>query len=224
MLKFLSSIVVLLFLSFIGLYAREKAKSVEQEEVSLNEDLMREHGILNRLLLIYQEIAGRIEKKQDFPMDSLVKSATLMRDFIENYHEKLEEDYIFPRFEKAGQLTDLVRTLRRQHEAGRKITDYILAHANEKSLKDPSQQESIALYLSLYIRMFRPHEAREDTVLFPALHQLISREEYEKLGDKFEEIEHQQFGEDGFERAVHKVAEIEKQLGIYNLSQFTAQN
>lgn len=58
--------------------------------------------------------------------------------------------------------------------------------------------------------MFRPHEAREDTVLFPALHKLLSKEEYDELGEKFEVIEHQQFGEDGFEKAVSKVADIEK--------------
>ncbi len=69
--------------------------------------------------------------------------------------------------------------------------------------------------------MFRPHEAREDTVLFPAFRKLLSKEEYEKLGDKFEEIEHQHFGEDGFGKAVNQITDIEKQLGIYNLSQFT---
>ena len=31
---------------------------------------------------------------------------------------KSEEDYVFPRFRAAGQMTDLVGTLLRQHEAG----------------------------------------------------------------------------------------------------------
>lgn len=42
-----------------------------------------------------------------------------------------------------------------------------------------------------------------------------------RLGDVFEDKEHQLFGEDGFEKTVAKVSEIEKLLGIYNLSQFT---
>lgn len=195
----------------------------EQEEVSANEDLMREHGILNRLLLIYQEIARRIEHNQNFPIDSLAKSVKLVRDFLENYHEKLEEEYIFPRFEKANQLVDLVHTLKDQHDAGRKLTDYILSHANEKALRDEEQRYILSHYLKLYVRMFRPHEAREDTVLFPAFHKLLTPEEYKKIGDKFEDKEHELFGEDGFDKAVNQVAEIEKQLGIYNLSQFTPQ-
>lgn len=196
-------------------------QAMAKEEVSANEDLMREHGILNRLLLIYQEIARRIEKKQDFPIEALAKSSKLVRDFLENYHEKLEEEFIFPRFEKANQLVDLVHTLKDQHDAGRKLTDYILSHANEQALRDEEQRYLLSHYLRLYIRMFRPHEAREDTVLFPAFHKLISPEEYEKLGDKFEEIEQQHFGKDGFENIVKQVTEIERQLGIYNLSQFT---
>ncbi len=100
-------------------------------------------------------------------------------------------------------------------------TFYIFSHANTETLRDEEQRHLLSHYLRLYIRMFRPHEAREDTVLFPAFRRLLSHEEYEKLGDQFEEREHQLFGEDGFEKTVNQVAEIEKQLGIYNLSQFT---
>lgn len=212
-----------LFIPTLTFSENKPLKSIEQEEVSPNEDLMREHGILNRLLLIYQEIVRRIESNQDFPIDSLVKSAKLVRDFLENYHEKLEEDHIFPLFKKENPLFDLVQTLKDQHDAGRKLTDYILSHANEQSLRNQEERYVLSHYLKLYIRMFRPHEAREDTVLFPAFRKILSSQEYEKLGDKFEEIEHKLFGENGFNRIVNQVADIEKQLGIYNLSQFTPQ-
>jgi hemerythrin-like domain-containing protein len=191
------------------------------EEVSANEDLMREHGVLNRLLLIYQEIASRIDAKKELPKDILMRSAKLVRNFLENYHEKIEEEFIFPRFEKAQQMLDLVAILKDQHNVGRKLTDYILVHADDVVNLDEGKRKLLSEYLKYYVRMFRPHEAREDTILFPAFHKLITEEEYDKLGDRFEQIEQQHFGEDGFEKAVEQVAEIEKQLGIYNLSQFT---
>jgi hemerythrin-like domain-containing protein len=202
---------------------KTEEKDIEQEEVSPNEDLMREHGILNRLLLIYQEISRRIDNHESFPIKSLSDSANIVRSFLEDYHEKLEEDFIFPVFEKAGKQVELVKTLREQHNAGRSLTDYILKHSKEDLLKDEIQRMLLSDYLKLYVRMFRPHEAREDTVLFPAFKQLISKDEYNRLGDVFEDKEHQLFGEDGFEKTVTKVSEIEKQLGIYNLSQFTPQ-
>jgi hypothetical protein len=69
--------------------------------------------------------------------------------------------------------------------------------------------------------MYLPHESREDTVLFPAFRKLVPGSEYDALGEEFENKEHQLFGEGGFESVVDKVAAIEKQLGIYDLAQFT---
>jgi hypothetical protein len=69
--------------------------------------------------------------------------------------------------------------------------------------------------------MYRPHEAREDTVLFPSLYKLISAKQIADLGEQFEEKEHQLLGAEGFEKAVDDVAAVEKQLGIYDLSKFT---
>lgn len=197
------------------------AEDSKKEEVSANEDLMREHGILNRLLLIYQEIARKIDNHEPFDVSSLAEAVNIARNFIEDYHEKLEEEFIFSKFEKAGKQLELVKTLKEQHNAGRNLTDYILAHAKEENLKDDIQKLLLSDYLKLYIRMFRPHEAREDTILFPEFKKLISKEEYDRLGDVFEDKEHELFGEDGFEKNVKKIEEIEKKLKIYNLNEFT---
>src|SRR5262249_33252662 len=72
-----------------------------------------------------------------------------------------------------------------------------------------------------FIRMYRPHEAREDTVLFPAFHALFTEEEFDKLGDQFEQKEQQLLGSGGFEGTVEQVAQLERALGIYDLSKFT---
>ena len=42
------------------------------------------------------------------------------------------------------------------------------------------------------------------------------------MGDKFEEIEQQQFGKDGYEDAVKQIGDIEGALGFADLSQFAA--
>ena len=72
-----------------------------------------------------------------------------------------------------------------------------------------------------FVRMYEPHEAREDTVLFPALRSILSKHEFDTLGEEFETKEHQLFGEEGFDKIVDQVAGIEKRLGIYDLAQFT---
>src|SRR5581483_1850004 len=196
-----------------------------EEDVSPTEDLMREHGLLNRVLLVYEECLRRIDasvaQALRFDPKLLADSASIIRRFIEDYHEKLEEDYIFPRFEKAHQLTDLVKVLRRQHEAGRNDTEKIQKLSTAAALKQPASRGEVAGAISHFVRMYRPHEAREDTVLFPALHSLVSQHEYDALGEDFEKREHELFGAEGFEGEVEKVAEIEKSLGIYDLAKFT---
>jgi hemerythrin-like domain-containing protein len=196
-------------------------KNEEEEDIAPPEDLMREHGVLKRVLLVYEEAIRRIDAKQDLPPDTVRNSATIIRTFIEDYHEKLEEDHLFPRFEKAGQLTDLTHVLRAQHQAGRRVTDEVMQLATAQSLKQPQAATMLRDLLRQFNRMYAPHEAREDTVLFPALRRLVSKEEYAALGEDFEKKEHEVFGDEGFEKMVDRVAAIEKTLGIYDLAQFT---
>ena len=189
------------------------------EDVSTNEDLMREHGILKRVLIAYDEIIRRIRANQDFPPAAVTDGATIIRKFIEDYHEKLEEDHLFPRFRQAHKLEDLVTVLYAQHRAGRRITARVLAAAG--SLRSKENRLKLADDLEAFNRMYSPHEAREDTVLFPALHKIVTPHEYDAMGEQFEKIERQTFGGDGFDIYLDKVAALEKQLGIYDLSQFT---
>jgi hemerythrin-like domain-containing protein len=193
----------------------------DEEEISAPEDLMREHGVLNRILLIYEEGIRRLRAKQDVPPEVFHKPAALVRYFVEDYHEKLEETFIFPAFEKQNKLVELVTVLKQQHVAGRRVTDVVLQYAVGDQFHKADSRKKVIQSCEAFIRMYRPHETREDTVLFPALNKVIGAKEVKNLGEQFEEKEHKLFGGDGFEKAVDEVATIEKQLGIYDLASFT---
>jgi len=203
------------------LHGGEKEEQSKEIDVGPPEDLMREHGVLKRVLLIYGEALRRLDARQVFPPEALSDAAKIIRTFVEDYHEKLEEDFLFPRFEKANQLVDLVKVLRTQHQAGRRVTDVTMRFANLQSLKNDSERAQLIASMEQFIRMYNPHEAREDTVLFPAFRKIVSPHEFDSLGEDFEKKEDELFGEDGFEKVVDKVAGIEKRLGIYDLAQFT---
>ncbi len=208
--------------SVIGAAALARAHVAEKEtDVLPVEDLMREHGVLKRVLLVYGEAVRRIEAGEELPSEALTAATWVIRSFIEDYHEKLEEEVLFPRFKEAGVMTELVKILARQHQAGRKLTEKTLELATPGALKEGGNRAELAGSLRSFIRMYAPHEAREDTVLFPAVHRLWKPEEYVRMGDGFEKREHDLFGEHGFESIVDRVAGIEKQFGIYDLAQFT---
>jgi hemerythrin-like domain-containing protein len=211
-------------LSVLPAWTLQKSPTKQDEElfeVTPTEDLMREHGLLNRVLLIYEECDRRIVAKSDFDPKALAESAGIIRNFIESYHEKLEEDHLFPRFRKAGKLVELVDTLQAQHAAGRRVTEEIQRLAGLVTFKQDNDRKFVGSLLKMFIHMYRPHEAREDTILFPTLHTIISKSEYDALGEDFEKKEHEMFGAEGFEGMVEKVGGIEKQLGIYDLAKFT---
>jgi hemerythrin-like domain-containing protein len=198
---------------------RGDAKGAKEEDVSPAEDLMREHGVLNRILLVYEECGRRLDDAT--ALDALAAAAGIIKRFVEDYHEKLEEDFLFPRFEKAGKHVELVATLRRQHQAGRRLTEQILRRANRSAAQDAAAKKELGVAMQAFVRMYRPHESREDTVLFPALPEVIGHKELEELGESFEEKEHALFGKEGFEGIVVQVAKLETQLGIHDLDQFT---
>jgi hemerythrin-like domain-containing protein len=208
-------------LTLLGLPGIARADEKDEEDVSPPEDLMREHGVLNRILLIYDEYLRRLHAGEKVEPGLLAAAAKIVRMFIEDYHEKLEEDHLFPRFEKAGKQVELVKVLRDQHQAGRRLTDEILQSATPAAMAEARGVKKLTHALAQFNRMYRPHEAREDTVLFPALREIMKPKEFDAMGEQFEEREHQLFGEHGFENIVAQVAELEKGLGIYDLGRFT---
>ena len=163
---------------------------------------------------MYGEVIRRVQAKQEVKPAIVSQSAEIVRAFIEDYHERDEEEFIFPRFQKGqGKLTELVNVLQQQHRAGRTLTAEILRHAGR-------DRQQLVLAMSQFVRMYEPHAAREDTVLFPAFRRLIGPKELDKLKDVFEDKEKALPG-GGFEKRVDDVAAIERALGIEDLALFT---
>ena len=203
-----------------GAGGKQKAAEKREEDVTPPEDLMREHGVLDRVLLLYEAGIRKFSSNEDFDPGLITQSAGIIRDFINNYHEKSEEAHVFPRFRKAGQMTDLVNTLLRQHDAGRKVTETILKLA-PSGRSNADDRKQLVSAMQSFITMYRPHAAREDTDLFPKLKDVVSPNEYDAMAEDFEKKEHQLFGDDGFEKMAARVAQLEQQMGIQDLSQFT---
>src|SRR5689334_2446068 len=55
--------------------------------VTAPEDLMKEHGVLNRCLLIYEEGLRRLREGEEVSPNVFNHTAVLVRRFVEEYHE-----------------------------------------------------------------------------------------------------------------------------------------
>jgi hemerythrin-like domain-containing protein len=189
--------------------------------VSAVEDLMREHGVLRRVLNLYAEVAERLDGGvTGVDAAALGEAAALFRTFGEDYHERaLEERFIFPELQRAGGAAGLVDGLLAQHQRGREITDYIIAAAQRSAL---GAAHTLASALRSMTRMYDAHAAWEDTIVFPAWKHAVGSQRLTESAEQFEDIERRQVGRDGFNEAVRRVKALEERLGVTGLGQFTA--
>ncbi|MGA2921362.1 MAG: hemerythrin domain-containing protein [Candidatus Sulfotelmatobacter sp.] len=200
------------------------AKENEKEpEVSATEDLMREHGVIRRALLVYFETVPKL-RQNPASVDAAAprQIAQLFRTFGEDYHERmLEEQHIFPQVRKQGaELQRYADILTAQHNRGREITGYVLAVTNSPRIST-ANAEPLAKVFESFVLMHENHAAREDTIVFPAWKKNFSNKQLDEISDQFEDIEHKMFGKGGFEDAEKQISSIEGAPGFVDLSQFT---
>jgi hemerythrin-like domain-containing protein len=190
-----------------------------------DDDLMREHGVLKRVLLCYRAMTTQVQAGHPLAAAHVQDSALIIHDFIEGFHEGLEEGYVFPRL-RSGPLAGTVTTLLTQHARGRVITQYLLAQTTAPAKTragtlNTATATKLSGAMQAFVRMYEPHEAREDTVIFPAFRQAVPAQEFADLGQHFADLEQQQFKRDEFTAMVARITSIEQALGVYDLAQFT---
>ena len=203
--------------------AASAEKSKQEREVLANEDLMREHGLLRRILLIYTVAAGRLRSGKDkIPANALGRAAGVFRTFGGDYHERmLEEKYVFPTVSRSkGAASELPRVLELQHQRGRAINEYVTSVTQSGNI-GAADVLPLADVLNGFVLMYRRHAVMEDTVVFPAWRDALPEQQYRELSERFEKLEHQTFGQDGFEEMLKRVAAVETEFGIADLKVFT---
>jgi hemerythrin-like domain-containing protein len=197
------------------------AKKAKGGDVSPTEDLMREHGILRRVLLVYDEAVRRLALDDATAMSVVAAAANIVHRFVEGYHEKLEEEFVFPKLEKAGKLVDLTKVLRVQHAAGRRLTEAIVKGAKPGRAATAEQRRALVVDIQSFGRMYAPHAAWEDTELFPVYREQFTEAEFDRLGDRFEDQEHKLLGSGGFDGSLKELRDLERTLGVDDLAKFT---
>src|SRR5689334_18667810 len=71
-------------------WGSDESKKPEEPEVTATEDLMREHGVIRRALLVYAETVPKLRvNAASIDAAALHRTAQLFRTFGEDYHEKM---------------------------------------------------------------------------------------------------------------------------------------
>jgi len=198
--------------------ATPKTKATEGG-ITATERLMRDSGVLLRILSIYEAGGRRLGGGEDIEPAIFIQAAETMRDFVHDYHEKQEDERIFTRFKKAGRMVQLVDVMMAQHAAGKKLTASILDLAPKSGSK--AERQSMIDAMQASIVLYRPHVARELTDVLPTLRTLLTPNEFDELSAVLEKDETETLGKEGFDKMAKKVEALEKRIGIHDLSTFT---
>lgn len=96
--SFITGAGIVLASACAGMTAR--ADKGKKNKTTAVEDLEQEHGLIQRLLPIYDKAIRHLRDGKDVDLRHVHEAAGIMHKFVEEYHEKEEEEYLFPRFEK----------------------------------------------------------------------------------------------------------------------------
>jgi hemerythrin-like domain-containing protein len=187
-----------------------------------NEDLMQEHGLVTRVILIYGRTIELLNSNQPVDLAHAGAAAQIVARVIHGHHEVEEERIIFPVVEKTAGMQKLTSTLRGQHNAARGLTAIIGRNASGQAVKDAARRKELVVAMQNFMNMYTPHGAHEDTEVYPAFRDALSRDEYAKVAEQFAADEQRVNTAGGFRENAAALARVEGALGL-DLARYTRQ-
>ncbi|MGC8493210.1 MAG: hemerythrin domain-containing protein [Syntrophobacteraceae bacterium] len=185
------------------------------------EILERQHGLNRRALAILHKIKNGINAQMAISPEVAGGAVEIIRAFMIDCHQAMEEKYVFPVFGASQQTAELIAVLRKQHAAASQLTGILKPLCADFSQNDQANRRKAVTMIHLLTYMSDAHESWEDTVLFPRLRADISKTSYDGLTAQLEAAETQFFGPRGYQETIQKIAALEQSLGIANLASFT---
>lgn len=200
---------------------KDKGEALEEKVATPIENLMKEHGVLMRILAIYDKVVSDAASGGTFNVSAINRTADLSRGYIGRHHDACEERYIFPKFREAHYIVDIVTELHNQHYAAAMITNQMLALSSTGGDLDENSLQTLKNLCAVISRMYRPHMSWEQTIVFPAFYDIVSTDYVKQIQEEMAAEERKILGDTGFRGLVGRLSEIEKEVGTYDLHNYT---
>jgi hemerythrin-like domain-containing protein len=202
---------------------KARGEELEAKESSPTEDLMKEHGVIERIMLIYQRMIEKAIIGQEVDISIINRASEMVDEYVSKHHERDEEKYVFPKFREANYIVELVDTLEHQHNVSRQLNLQVMGLSSKGAKITHDEALRLLDLCGMFVNMYLPHISRENTILFPTLFDIASPKYIRDIKKRMEGEEEKVLGETGFRGFVGRVAALEKEAGCHELSQYTAQ-
>jgi len=176
--------------------------------------LSDEHLVIARALDALEGYLGRISAGELVAPSELGRFAAFFAKFADlNHHEK-EEDLFLPTMERAGLAWDgaTVQGVRSDHRQER----YLVSELNDSWPREgdwtPENRRHVASIGKEFIEFQRRHMALEDGELLLRAREMLTAEQLEELGKKFEEFD-EYFGKERYDELLQSAESLHRQYG-----------
>jgi len=137
------------------------------------EELLLEHGLHRRTLVVLERIAQAVERGGTFPRGDIAKVLGYLREFIEEVHHGKEDTVVYPLVLELADddVAEEVGRLLWDHVATRDLLASLTMFAESS---DPQEQErdGFCQMVRAYVQRMNRHMNLEERLLFPAVRTL----------------------------------------------------
>jgi hemerythrin-like domain-containing protein len=193
------------------------------EKIPATQELGVEHAMLDRILLAMDKTLIEAGSSSMRDLGPVNQGCHMIKELVDKHHMKIEDEYIYPRFEKGGELSDFTSTLRSQHDDMRDMVARMADLSKTGAVRDPSEMDELKRVFDKFHKMVMAHAAWEETVLFPVMEGTWSADELKNLKEKQEEHEKKLLGKDATKKIYGMLADLESSTGISGVGDFMRQ-
>ena len=177
------------------------------------EILMEEHRAIERVLCSLERASTRLSRGEDVYLRFFSGCSAFFKGFVDSYHHKKEEQFLFPALVQNGLPKDTgpVAIMLAEHAQGRHLAQLLGTATLKLQAGDERRREQVILSATDYIKLFRQHIYKEEFLLSPLAERVIPVEQQANLGQSFERMQVEEFGEDVHEKYFGLAQRLEKE-------------
>lgn len=179
--------------------------------------LLDEHKLVERVFSIIEKVRDKLEDEKEVPATVFWKIVEFVRGYADVIHHSKEEDILFEQMREhdtdlPDDVQDDIAVLIEEH-----ITALDLANEMHKGIRayhrgTPEARTNILKSVKEYLEIMQPHFQREEDEVFPAMVDVLSQGEKEKMKKDFERFDKILGGKDVHRRYKEMVEELEREI------------
>lgn len=178
------------------------------------EVLKQEHRVIERMLPVLEEAAGRLDHGRNVDKDIFPLILDFMRVFADRCHHAKEEAELFPFLEKSGVDAEggLIGALKDEHEEARTLVKDLAAAVD--NIGEEEAAAEIDAIARIYCKLLRMHIEKEDITLFPLTDRVLSARQQMQLAVVFEDVEDEEPCRGAYDHYRKLIGDLEERLGM----------